>query len=43
MSKRALGKKLKLSKGTMLIRFQMAEECIDGCLSMQDVELEMGG
>ena len=41
ISKRALGRKLKLSEGMIRIKFQMAEDFIDGCLSMLDVRLEM--
>ncbi|MCX8958336.1 antitermination protein Q [Erwinia psidii] len=41
ISKRALGRKLKLSEGMIRIKFQMAEGFIEGCLSMLDVELEM--
>ena len=41
ISKRALGRKLKLSEGMIRIKFQMAEGFIDGCLSMLDVRLEM--
>ncbi|WP_235192749.1 antiterminator Q family protein [Erwinia mallotivora] len=41
ISKRALGRKLKLSQGIIRIKFQMAEGFIDGCLSMLEVELKM--
>ncbi|MEN4913109.1 antiterminator Q family protein [Erwinia amylovora] len=41
ISKRALGRKLKLSEGMIRIKFQMAEGFIEGCLSMLDVRLEM--
>ncbi|MCX8967386.1 antitermination protein Q [Erwinia psidii] len=41
ISKRALGRKLKVSERMIRIKFQMAEGFIDGCLSMLNVELEM--
>ncbi|MCX8956677.1 antitermination protein [Erwinia psidii] len=41
ISKRALGRKLKLSEGMIRIKFQMAEGFVEGCLSMPDVRLEM--
>ncbi|RRZ90442.1 antitermination protein [Erwinia sp. 198] len=41
ISKRALGRKLKLSEGMIRIKFQMAEGFIDGCPAMLDVHLEM--
>lgn len=41
ISKRALGRKLKLSEGMIRIKFQMAEGFIEGCLAMLDVRLEM--
>lgn len=41
ISKRAIGRKLKLSEDMIRIKFQMAEGFIDGCLSMLDAELEM--
>nr|WP_304412133.1 antiterminator Q family protein [Erwinia sp. Ejp617] len=41
ISKRALGRKLKLSEGMIRIKFQMAEGFIEGCLAMLDVDLEM--
>ncbi|UIA84914.1 antitermination protein [Erwinia tracheiphila] len=41
ISKRAIGRKLKLSEGMIRIKFQMAEGFVEECLSMLDVELEM--
>ncbi|WP_261641500.1 antiterminator Q family protein [Erwinia mallotivora] len=41
ISKRALGRKLKLSQGIIRIKFQMAEGFIGGCLSLLEVELEL--
>lgn len=41
VSKRAIGRRLKLSEGMVRIKFQMAEGFIEGCLSMLDIKLEM--
>ena len=41
ISKRAIGRKLKLSEGMIRIKFQMAEGFIEGCLAMLGTKLEM--
>lgn len=41
ISKRAIGRQLKLSEGMVRIKFQMAEGFIDGCLAMLGINLEM--
>jgi len=41
VSKRGIGRKLKLSEGMVRIKFQMAEGFVEGCLSMLDIKLEM--
>ncbi|EMW2232669.1 antiterminator Q family protein [Enterobacter hormaechei] len=41
ISKRVLGRKLRLSEGMIRIKFQMAEAFIDGCPAMLDIRLEM--
>lgn len=41
ISKRELGRRLKLSEGMIRIKFQMAEAFVEGCLSMLDISLEM--
>lgn len=41
ISKRGLGRKLRLSEGMIRIKFQMAEGFIEGCLAMLDVRLDM--
>lgn len=41
VSKRSIGRRLKLSEGMVRIKFQMAEGFIEGCLSMLDIKLEM--
>jgi len=41
ISKRALGRKLKLSEGMIHMKFQMAEDLLEWCLSMLDVRLKM--
>ena len=41
ISKRAIGRRMKLSEGMVRIKFQMAEGFIDGCLAMLDIKLEM--
>ncbi|EOD8891552.1 antiterminator Q family protein [Klebsiella pneumoniae] len=41
ISKRAIGRRLKLSEGMIRIKFQMAEGFIEGCLAMLGTKLEM--
>lgn len=41
ISKRAIGRRLRLSEGMVRIKFQMAEGFVEGCLSMLDIKLEM--
>jgi hypothetical protein len=41
VSKRAIGRRLKLSEGMVRIKFLMAEGFVEGCLSMLDIKLEM--
>lgn len=41
ISKRAIGRRLRLSEGMVRIKFQMAEGFVEGCLAMLDIKLEM--
>lgn len=41
ISKRAIGRRMKLSEGMVRIKFQMAEGFVEGCLAMLDIKLEM--
>lgn len=41
VSKRGIGRRLKLSEGMIRIKFQMAEGFVEGCLAMLDIRLEM--